>query len=419
MKKIILTLALVIFTTNLYSDWVKINSFPNTHTNDICLTGSTMYASSINNGIYKSTNSGVSWQLQNNGLNNTQAVQCYQVIQTGSILYAATVDGIYKSTDFASSWVRKSDGILIGSGSTYISAQSLYELNGTLFTGVYSGIYRSTNGGENWLATNISGTHVWAKNFTIHNGVLFAARESINNPVGYKSTDSGITWSNLTGPSFFSTITFLSEPGKLFLGTIHGAWLSTNDGANWIERSAGLSPDPYNSSFVRANGVLVSSLKFGGSGMFKSTNDGVLWVDFAEGLPFLQAINEIIIFNGKILAATSSGLYERNISELTGVNQISAEIPQAYKLEQNYPNPFNPVTKIKFEVPQNVKSETSKIRIVVYDILGEPIAELVNSQLQPGSYEAVFDAANLPSGIYFYRLEAENYSDTKRMTLVK
>ncbi|NOS83842.1 MAG: T9SS type A sorting domain-containing protein [Ignavibacteria bacterium] len=424
MNKIIMTLALVLVSSSVFSQWNKINSFPNTGVNDIFISGNTVYAATANNGIYRSTDMTATWQQFNNGLNNLQAIHCAQIIQTGSILYAATEDGIYRSTDNAASWIKKSDGILIGSGSIYLSSQSIFEHNGILFTGTYSGIYRSTNSGENWLATNISGTHIWAKNFTLHNGIIFAARESINNPTGYSSTDNGITWSNLQGPSFFSTITFFSEPGKLFTGTIHGAWLSTNNGINWVERSAGLTPDPYNSSFVRTNGVLVSSLKFGGSGMFKSNNDGILWENFGQGLPFLNSINEVIIFNSNILAATSSGIYQRNTSEVTGFTQVSTEIPGNFSLSQNYPNPFNPSSKIRFSIPQTEKS-ILKVTLTVYDITGRKAALLVNNNMKAGEYEADFNASSFASGIYFYRLEVLSngnnsvYSEVKKMSLVK
>lgn len=411
MKKLIIFL--FIFTASVYSDWSKINSFPNAYVGDIFIAGNTVYAVSINSGVYRSTDGTASWQQLNNGLNNPQAIQCQQIIQAGSNLFTATVDGIYFSTDEGANWIRKSEGILHGSGATYIFTESIWEHNGVLFTGAYSGIFRSTNGGENWLTTNVTGLqHVWAKNFTVHDGIIFAARESINNPVGYKSTDDGLTWQNITFQ--YPTITFFSEPGKLFAGTIHGAWLSTNNGINWVNRSNGLSADPYNSSFLRINGTLVTSLKFGGSGIYRSFNDGVLWETWDQGLGFLSSIEEMVIFNNKILLATSNGIYERNISELTGITHVSSEIPWKFSLEQNYPNPFNPETNIKFSI-----AAKNNIKISVFDVTGKEISVLIDMQLEPGTYEINFDASALTSGIYFYRLEADNFSETKRMILVK
>ena len=96
----------------------------------------------------------------------------------------------------------------------------------------------------------------------------------------------------------------------------------------------------------------------------------------------------------------------------------------AFSLSQNYPNPFNPSTKIKFTIASNVKGETSNVSLVIYDILGNEIATLVNEEKQPGTYEIEFDSHsgevwNLTSGVYFYQLRAGNYIETKKMVLIK
>jgi photosystem II stability/assembly factor-like uncharacterized protein len=219
----ILILLQFLIALNIRADWQKINSFPSNPVQDIHFSGNIIYAATGSNGVYKSTDGMLSWAEINNGLSNTQALLCKQIISSGGILYVATADGIYKSINSGTNWVRKSAGIVVA-GMSYAYCESIFEFNGSLFTGSYTGIYRSTNGGENWLETNVSGTHIWAKKFTLHGGILFAARDVGNSPNGYKSTDNGLTWddlSTLTVPS----ITFFSEPGKLFAGTVHGAWL--------------------------------------------------------------------------------------------------------------------------------------------------------------------------------------------------
>ena len=97
-----------------------------------------------------------------------------------------------------------------------------------------------------------------------------------------------------------------------------------------------------------------------------------------------------------------------------GVTTISTEIPVKYSLSQNYPNPFNPVTNLEFGIT-NLEFVTLKI----YDNLGKEIATLVNGNLKPGSYKYNFDASGLTSGIYFYKLETDNFSATRKMLLVK
>jgi hypothetical protein len=101
---------------------------------------------------------------------------------------------------------------------------------------------------------------------------------------------------------------------------------------------------------------------------------------------------------------------------VTGIQPVNTQIPAQYSLSQNYPNPFNPVTKIKFDISG---SAVAQIFLSVYDILGHEVAVLVNQQLQPGSYETEWDASVYPSGIYFYRLSTNGFTDTKKMLMIK
>ncbi|MBK6773143.1 MAG: S8 family serine peptidase [Ignavibacteria bacterium] len=99
---------------------------------------------------------------------------------------------------------------------------------------------------------------------------------------------------------------------------------------------------------------------------------------------------------------------------LLSVVNYNSEIPDSYSLSQNYPNPFNPATKIKFALPSS--GFTS---LKVYDISGKEISNLLNSNIQAGTYEVLFDASNFSSGAYFYKLESNGYIETKKMFLIK
>ncbi|NOS85868.1 MAG: T9SS type A sorting domain-containing protein [Ignavibacteria bacterium] len=92
----------------------------------------------------------------------------------------------------------------------------------------------------------------------------------------------------------------------------------------------------------------------------------------------------------------------------------TVEIPNTYMLYQNYPNPFNPVTKIRYGLPKN-----GTVKLTIYDELGKEVAVLADGYREANTYEAVFDATNLPSGVYYYKLEADGFSDTKKMVIVK
>lgn len=101
-------------------------------------------------------------------------------------------------------------------------------------------------------------------------------------------------------------------------------------------------------------------------------------------------------------------------SQLNGVTPVSTEIPQNFTLHQNYPNPFNPSTKIKFEVPA-----AGNVAIRIFDVLGREVGMPVNEYMKPGVYETDFDVSDLPSGVYYYKLDAGEFSETKKMILLK
>jgi hypothetical protein len=98
----------------------------------------------------------------------------------------------------------------------------------------------------------------------------------------------------------------------------------------------------------------------------------------------------------------------------TGVMLQNNHIPSSYSLFQNYPNPFNPVTNIRFSIPNS-----GFVKLAVFDMLGREAETLVNGSLNPGTYNADWDASGYSSGVYFYRLDAEDYSEVKKMVLVK
>jgi len=104
----------------------------------------------------------------------------------------------------------------------------------------------------------------------------------------------------------------------------------------------------------------------------------------------------------------------RNLCVLTGTGQNQNYIPKEFSLKQNYPNPFNPSTKIEFSLPVD-----GKISIKIFDASGKEIAVLINEHKNKGNYSLEFNASNLPSGVYFYKLQAEGFSDTKKMVLIK
>jgi hypothetical protein len=112
--------------------------------------------------------------------------------------------------------------------------------------------------------------------------------------------------------------------------------------------------------------------------------------------------------------AVNNETREFRIDAVTGVSEENT-IPKSYALYQNYPNPFNPSTTIEFDIPER----TNVKLVIIYDILGREVETLIDKELEPGKYKINFTATNLPSGVYFYRLQAGNFIEQKKMILIK
>ncbi len=133
------------------------------------------------------------------------------------------------------------------------------------------------------------------------------------------------------------------------------------------------------------------------------------WTKFHE-YPLGTEIN--FIYYDDLLVGTGTGLYMH--PETTTAVHDESKIPDNFALHQNYPNPFNPSTEIKYEL-----ADTKHVKLNIYNALGELVKTLVNKEQHPGSYVTKFDASKLSSGFYFYTISAGNFTDTKKMMLVK
>jgi FG-GAP-like repeat/ASPIC and UnbV/Secretion system C-terminal sorting domain/FG-GAP repeat len=163
------------------------------------------------------------------------------------------------------------------------------------------------------------------------------------------------------------------------------------------------------------NGVLNRQVILGGNS-YLSEDDVVL----IFGLGTASAADSLTIkwTNGMVERATNlnaNALYHAvEGSGIIGIKPISTEIPKSFSLSQNYPNPFNPSTTIKFSVP-----EAGNVSIKLFDITGRDVSVLVDEFVKPGIYSVNFNASGLASGVYFYRLTAGNYSEVRKMILLK
>jgi hypothetical protein len=123
-------------------------------------------------------------------------------------------------------------------------------------------------------------------------------------------------------------------------------------------------------------------------------------------------------YSENLVGCIINGQLHGDTSMIVGIRPESSETPGSFSLYQNYPNPFNPSTKIKFDIPVGNDRDRS-VMLNIYNSLGQEVAVLVNEQLRPGTYEAEWNAADYASGIYYYKLTAGEFSETKKMVLIK
>jgi len=120
-----------------------------------------------------------------------------------------------------------------------------------------------------------------------------------------------------------------------------------------------------------------------------------------------------VVYDSTVLLALNTG-YTVTDPVIVSASNPGTEIPKDYSLYQNYPNPFNPKTNIKFDLPKS-----SYVTLKVYDVTGQQVDEMLSQTMEAGSYTVTWDASHLSSGVYFYKLTAGDYSETKRMVLLK
>jgi len=300
---------------------------------------------------------------------------------------------------------------------------------------VYAGrdkIFKSTDSGSNWTATNnnttLDGNPTIAMEISYQTSdKVYAATAPYGTSRGnvFRTIDGGTDWSNITGnlpDRFPSDIAVDPYNDSTVYITFYGfgsghIFKSRDSGDNWTDISDNLPDIPSPAVIVdpnKTNHVYVGT----DVGVFVSTTGGGNWQDFNDGLPdVVQAmdLNYTTVNNVIRLMTHGNGSYERKfLSQIIADAEIDPTAIEGFKLEQNYPNPFNPGTSMQYTI-----GNQQIVSLKVYDVLGNEIVTLINKEMPPGTHKAYFNGTGLPSGTYFYRLEAGNYIDTKKMVLLK
>ena len=439
----------IYYSTNNGTNWENTtNDLPTNSVYSLEINSSNEIFIGSDDGIFISSNNGGNWSSKNKGISNTDFRSLF--VSSGNNIYGGVYEkGIYFSSNNGDNWIKRNNGL-----NDLVISSFIENSDGDLFAGSY-GVYKSTNNGLEWVKSNMpefrvsslamnSMGHIFAGGYKrvfcstnngdewleISNGmpngnVQILAINSMDHIFAgtyengvFRSTNNGLDWSEINTGILSPTLQIYSiainKSDELFIGLMYKLYFSSDNGNTWQYRnltSIALSSIVIDSS---AN-IYVSTI---GRGVFMSSDNGETWNDFDSGLIY-DDVNRLAISESHLFASVNYGGVFRKLNSTTSVYETQNDIPASFDLSQNYPNPFNPVTKIKYSIPANV--ETSYMTSLrVFDILGNEVAELVNEQKQAGTYEVKFNAGDLSSGVYFYRLQTSSgIIMTKKLLLLK
>ena len=361
----------ILKTTNGGINWINVNTINllKPFTKIQAIDENIVYCVGMFSTIIKSSNGGLNWNVLRNG-------------PTGTGIYG-NFFALYFINPLTG-WISGESQFILkttNGGGTFDSIPTtqlvqritdFYFLNPT--TGLVCGntglIRKTTNGGLNWDYVSIPiGTYLPTfNNFSFIN--LSTGFTSTYTKQVFKTTDFGDNWDSLTYiPNTYPSIhhiSFINDSKGWAVGSGYDVFHTTNGGLSWFTQGGW-------------NGLCV--LFINDSVGYKTGNTGAIYKTTNGGVTFVS-------------------------NELNVVSE--------FKLFQNYPNPFNPVTKINFALPKQ-----GFVTLKIYDITGREIRTLVNEVKQEGYYTVDFNGAHLSSGVYFYRIQSDDFVQTKRMVLVK
>jgi len=455
MKKY-LFLVIFMITANLLSGgtWEKIYQFEN----DIIVrkilpvTSNLIFIVGTDGTLAKSTNAGETW-TEINGFSSSSYVFHLRDISFANdnvgylygtksdIPYTESTEHIFKTIDGGETWNEVTTNedfdnkALFLAGGIYAISENLIYAGGGKDTNLatsepfVSVLIKSQDGGANWAEVNIpEGIAVHHVRFRNENNGYIQIVNRL-----YSTNDGGNSWNEVSTPfdssqsHSFAGFGFRLAGENLFIGGGTGFnfrnYMSNDGGVTWND----ITPNLNNFVVIEYWNPLWLDENIGWawnwSEMIKTNDGGQNWDISADRESIIDDIGhdlpswDYFSFSSNSTGYVAAGKYilkTTNNDVPTNVEKEFENVPTEFTLSQNYPNPFNPSTTISFSIPQQ-----TNVSLKVYDVLGREVAELINKEMSTGSYKVDFDASNLSSGIYVYKITAGTYRNAKKMLLIK
>jgi len=414
-----------------------------------------LYLGVSNEGAWKSNDSGNTWSLISNGLPRYQRrVPPYDTLVTpiqrfafaenslfvctGAVDFHQDLNGIYRSTDGGNSWSSSFSGISSGhplfaitvSRGTILAGGPLYNVRGII---PQRGIWRSVDGGRSWQLSYFDRAVLVLK--TAPNGDVYAGDNDWKGV--YRTTDLGTTWEYVGLDGYGVMSMFFLDDSTFLVGTNDGVFkghilpapanrppiLFLSEGNRVVYRGVRMVRD-YLVTDPDGDPVTVS-LDYTVSPSWLTVNTtnrqvaGTVPLEWGDGTSFLF---KLVASDGRggVTSVFSPAYFVATVVKV----EDAGGVPREFALAQNFPNPFNPTTTIEFSLPTR-----SLVKLTIHDLLGREVAIVVEGELDPGVHRYHWsasrtdrsdrsDGVGIPSGIYFYRLEAGGFVQTRKMILL-
>ncbi len=386
----------------------------------LLVAGESLYAGFDGNGVFLSTNTGATWTDVSTGLDETIfSIFVTDLAASGNSLFAATLGGVYRSTNGGSNWYPETQGI------GRLSVYALMVSGTDLYAGTENGgVFRSTNDGTTWTQVNTGLSNLQVHALEASGTYIFAGTWGDG---VFTSDDHGASWHAINSGWEDARIEALAVSGTdLIAGTYAGGvWRRPLSEVLPIQMAS------FRAECAGTNRVLLRWSTLGeknnygfqvqkagsshdyqpvpgawipGQGSTAAPHD-YAWTDTAAA-PGIYYRLEQIDLDGTV--HYSDGVQADQATDVPAENT-----PACFSLEQNYPNPFNPSTTIRYALPLR-----AHVTLSLFNCLGQEVVRIVNGEQEAGYQIVRFDGSGIASGVYFYRLRAGDFVQTRKLVLL-